>query len=94
MPKSGYINALDFKSPKDLAKYLKYLDSNKTAYNSFFKWKKYANFDYEKPILFSPLCDMCIYLHLEDFYGIKQKIYHNMNEYWNKENDCVLKKYF
>ena len=32
MPKSGYINGLDFKSGKDLGKYLNYLDSNKTAF--------------------------------------------------------------
>lgn len=41
IPRSGYINALDFKTPKDLVNYLNYLASNSTAYNSFFKWKKH-----------------------------------------------------
>ena len=41
IPKSGFIDARDFKSPKELAKYLKYLNGNKTAYNEYFKWKKY-----------------------------------------------------
>jgi hypothetical protein len=45
VPKSGFINAADYKSPKELANYLNYLDSNKTAYNSYFKWKKHVKFD-------------------------------------------------
>jgi len=36
VPKSGYINANDFATPRGLAKYLKYLDLNKTAYNAYF----------------------------------------------------------
>lgn len=45
IPKSGYINALDFQSPKHLSDYLNYLDSNKTAYNEYFRWKKHVRFD-------------------------------------------------
>jgi hypothetical protein len=41
IPKSGYIDARDFKTPEHLAKYLKYLDKNKTAYNEYFRWKKF-----------------------------------------------------
>jgi hypothetical protein len=76
VPKSGYIDAHDFKSAQDLAQYLIYLDSNKTAYNSYFKWKKHVQFYTALNIHygFSPICDMCIYLHLEDFFGIKKKI--------------------
>jgi alpha-1,3-fucosyltransferase len=41
IPENGFIDARDFKTPLSLAKYLKYLDKNKTAYNEYFKWKKY-----------------------------------------------------
>ena len=41
LPKSAYINALDFQSPRHLTEYLLYLSKNTTAYNSYFKWKKY-----------------------------------------------------
>ena len=44
VPKSAYINSLDFKSPKKLADYLIYLSANKTAYNEYFKWKKYVKY--------------------------------------------------
>ena len=44
VPKSSYINALDFSSPLDLMKYLNYLELNSTAYNAYFKWKKFARY--------------------------------------------------
>lgn len=69
IPKSGYINALDFKSPKDLADYLVYLDHNKTAYNSYFTWKKYLKKDSRNLIGGGYLCEMCIKLHLEENLG-------------------------
>jgi hypothetical protein len=34
-----YINVDDFKSAKDLAGYLNYLNQNETAYLEYFKWK-------------------------------------------------------
>ena len=40
IPKSGFINARDFETPKKLASYLSYLSQNKTAYNAYFLWKK------------------------------------------------------
>ena len=70
VPRSGFINAMDFKSPADLADYMLYLDRNKTAYNAYFKWKRYVNFRDEKErVATGFLCEMCIRLHLED-YGV------------------------
>ena len=37
---SSYINVLDFKSVKQLAEYLHYLNRNDTAYNEYFKWRQ------------------------------------------------------
>ena len=36
----SYINVMDFKTVKDLADYLHYLDKNSTAYNQYFKWRQ------------------------------------------------------
>ena len=44
VPKSAFINTQDFKTPKDLADYLIYLNNNKTAYNKYFEWKKYIKY--------------------------------------------------
>jgi hypothetical protein len=43
------------------------LSNNDKAYNSYFEWKKHVIFD-DKTVALSPLCDMCIQLHLEDYY--------------------------
>ena len=40
LTKHSYINVKDFKSPYELAKYLKVLDKNDTLYNEYFDWKK------------------------------------------------------
>ena len=87
LPKSAYINALDFKSFKDLSDYLIYLDNNVTAYNSYFKWKKYVEFD-STDLIFSPLCDMCIKLHLEDHFGIEKKIINEIDKLWSPKLNC------
>ncbi|EDO35970.1 predicted protein, partial [Nematostella vectensis] len=37
----SYINVWDFKSVKELAEYLKYLDKKPAAYNKYFQWRSY-----------------------------------------------------
>ena len=85
IPKRGYINALDFKTPKHLADYLIYLSKNSTAYNEYFMWKKFIKFlspntnpenpnktaiySEDKIVLGAFLCEMCIKLHLENMTG-------------------------
>jgi hypothetical protein len=63
---------MDFAKPKDLADYLVYLDKNKTAYNSYFKWKKYIKI---RPSFLpvNMICDICIQLNLERYFGIESK---------------------
>ena len=74
----------DFKTAKDLANHLKYLDSNKTAYNSYFKWKKYVNFNSLNDTYSHPFCDMCLQLNLEEYTGFKTSIIEDIDSYWNK----------
>jgi hypothetical protein len=70
IPKSAYINALNFKSPRELGAYLSYLDRNATAYNEFFKWKRFISTEYfTERKLMGFLCEMCIQLHLEEAVG-------------------------
>lgn len=87
IPKSAYIDAYDYESPKHLADYLKYLDKNVTAYNEYFQWKKHVNF-LDKMVNFGMVCDMCIQLHLEKYYGIKQQVIHDFTKYFSKSEQC------
>jgi hypothetical protein len=72
-----------------LANYLLYLNENSTEYNSYFKWKAHISF-LSKPILsISPLCSMCIQLHLEKFLGIESKIVHDAQSLSLKRVECI-----
>ncbi len=78
VPKTAYINALDFATPKDLADYLVYLDKNSTAYNEYFKWKKHVVFNSFMG-LGTMICDMCIKLHLMDYFGYEKSKVENFS---------------
>lgn len=86
LPKSAYINALDFESPKELTEYLLNLAQNETAYNSFFKWKKFIKLTFND---IRTLCDICVKLHLETYFGVKQNVFRNLKDFWNKEKNCL-----
>ena len=47
------------KNFKDLADYLLYLNRNKTAFNSYLKWKKFILFE-KKAAEVGHFCEMCI----------------------------------
>ena len=87
VPKSAFINAMNFASPKHLAEYLKLVDSNITLFNSFFKWKKHVNF-FNTIVSYGFICEMCIQSHLDHHFPIKQKVYTDFDKYWNKQTQC------
>jgi len=87
IPKSAYINAIDYDTPESLAKYLHYLSNNKTEYNSYFIWKKYINFELN-PFKMGFLCEMCIQLHLEDHVGYINKKQIDVTELYNLNKTC------
>ncbi|VDD84525.1 unnamed protein product [Mesocestoides corti] len=42
LPPHSYINVDDFKSIRELVRYLLYLDRNDTAYAEYFAWKEHG----------------------------------------------------
>lgn len=86
IPKSGFINVLDYSSPKELSNYLKYLDSNQTAYNSYFKWKKYVK-KYADTLFAGEVCEFCVRLNVDTHLGLRQTVIKDLNEFWNAK-DC------
>jgi hypothetical protein len=91
VPKSGFINVLDYDSPKKLAEYLLYLDGNKTAYNAYFKWKKNIWFHHLKA-QYCTICSMCIKLHLEEYTGVKENVVSDVRTIWDRNKHCRLPK--
>lgn len=84
VPKSGFIDVFDFESPRHLAAHLNYLNLNHTAYNEYFKWKQFVKFDRDNSLI----CDMCIYLHLEEYFGVAKKTIYDIEDHWSRSRDC------
>ena len=77
----SYINVLDFKTVKELAEYLQYLDKNNTAYNEYFKWR--LKYKVSLRYWFS-LCNIC-----ERFNDLPEtKVYDDFEGFWAKQGRC------
>lgn len=74
----------DFDSPKALAEYLNKLSKDPIAYNSYFKWKKHVVF--KEPRWFTPMCNLCIKLHMENFYGIEHSVLRDAGDFWSRRH--------
>ncbi|CAH1800945.1 unnamed protein product, partial [Owenia fusiformis] len=82
LPPGSYIHTNDFKNPKALAKYLKYLDKNNTAYNEYFSWKLTYMHDRTR----NKECELCKTLH--ETKG-QVKTYKNIwNDFYSFKNNC------
>ena len=74
IPKS-YISVQQFKTPKQLAEYLIYLNKNDTAYMEYFQWKKYYAVKYPARV-----CLVCKALF--DPEKQRTKVYDNIDKYF------------
>lgn len=70
------INVEDYKSPKELADYLHFLDNNDSEFKAYFEWRKYFN-------LYSGhgMCQLCEKLHDSDS---PAKIYCDVDDWFVK----------
>ena len=99
VPKSGYINVLDYKSPKELADYLIYLDKNPSEYNKYFAWRKHISYHRERwssthfpsakhTTTFHSFCEMCIKLNMETHFGVHDGRVNRLEELNDVEANC------
>ena len=82
----SYINVMDFKTVKQLAEYLQYLDKNNTAYNEYFRWR--LKYNVSGPFLITT-CPICRGFDPEN--PPQPKVYHDLPEYWMKKGRCNQK---
>ncbi|TRY74595.1 hypothetical protein TCAL_00599 [Tigriopus californicus] len=76
-PPHSFINVLDFPSPRELAKYLMYLDENREQYLSYFWWMDYYSVVH-KLQLSEGICQLCQMLNAD----LPVKTYHSMSDWW------------
>ena len=82
-PPNSYIHVDDFKSPKQLADYLKFLDKNDDAYNQYFLWKNTGRFINTKF-----MCRLCAMVHLAPLFPMWYK---DVNDWWQGGDICQYK---
>ncbi|CAH8511747.1 unnamed protein product [Schistosoma turkestanicum] len=77
-PPNSFIHVDQFSSPKKLAEYLHYLDSNHTAFNEYFIWQNEW-----KVVLFPerPECDFCLLANALP--SLKPSWYTDINSWFN-----------
>ena len=75
-----YINARDFKSLKELADRLHYLNSNDTAYNEFFKWTYTRKIEGKHS-----MCRVCEALWNPE---LESKRFLNLGQFWSRKTKC------
>ena len=87
----SYIQVEDFNTIKDLSIYLRSVGSNKTSYNSYFKWKNHYRYKQTSsqgwPHTSTWICELCNILHNDTY---PRKVY-KMSEFWNKTTDCQFR---
>ncbi|XP_053645983.2 alpha-(1,3)-fucosyltransferase C [Cherax quadricarinatus] len=84
-PPHSYIDALSFPTAKALADYLIYLNNNDTAYNEYFRWKRFHRLPGWSKVARS-YCDMCERLHTDN----STKVY-NLKKWFVDDSHCKSK---
>ena len=78
---NSYIDVLDFKTIKDLADYLKYLDANNEAYNKYQSWRQ--SYKLGKPKAWS--CEICRMINEKPLF---RKSYSNLGSWYGIKENC------
>ncbi|KAK8732039.1 hypothetical protein OTU49_007151 [Cherax quadricarinatus] len=85
-PPHSYIDALSFPTAKALADYLIYLNNNDTAYNEYFRWKRFHRIPGWSTVA-KPFCDLCERLHTDN----DTKVYNNLKKWFVDDSHCKYK---
>ena len=82
-PPKSYIDTKDFSSPKELAKYLKYLLMDKISYQEYFEWKSFFKvYNTHEEYMGRAMCHLCETLNSS---MAPEKKYENINDWWRKQ---------
>ena len=82
-PPGCCINASDFKAAKELADYIRIVDSNTTLYSSYFKWHSRYRVQQESRAM--AFCRTCQKLYTDS----ETKVYYNLYRWYGSKQNCV-----
>lgn len=82
-PPGCCINASDFKGAKELAEYIRMVDSNSALYSSYFKWHSRYRVQQESRAM--AFCRTCQKLYTDS----ERKVYYNLYRWYGIKENCV-----
>ena len=85
LPHDSFIDVRDFGSPKQLADYLKLIDSRDDLFNQYMRSKNSLTVAFDGPPI-PYVCRLCQYLHAN--HNV-QKITHDIGSFWSLRNQCI-----
>ena len=88
LPEGTYINAADFRSPKDLAKHLLALSKDVHSYAAILERKSQYRVCHNRELSWCRLCEM---LHMEN---MGSKVYKDLYRWWEKGTCVTAREFF
>ncbi len=90
-PPKSVISAEKFKTPKDIANFLRKLESNLTEYQTYFEWRRFGA--YKLSVTFDSgkyfgYCGLCQRLWTESKTEIPQQSYRHFDQWWINGSRC------
>ena len=85
VPPYSVIDAMKYPNAQDLARYLKYLIQNPTAYHEYFYWKPYFNVYGGASNFNRVFCQLCEALNEQP---IRKRIIQDINDWWRNQGNC------
>ncbi|KAI0217044.1 Alpha-(1,3)-fucosyltransferase C [Lamellibrachia satsuma] len=82
LPPHSFIDVHDYKSPKELAEYLKMLNENDTLYNEYFLWRKTYTCQDTRA---NSACRLCEFA-LQERHHIRTV---DIKQFWSIETNCI-----
>jgi glycoprotein 3-alpha-L-fucosyltransferase len=87
LPPRSYLNIDDYAHPKDLATYIRYLNST-GKYREYYAWKRDFEVLNEHGYFRSKSYHYCRVCEALNYNDKKTKVYQDLRNFWNVSKDC------
>ncbi|XP_063612749.1 glycoprotein 3-alpha-L-fucosyltransferase A-like [Penaeus indicus] len=88
LPPNSFLHIDDFETPRDLARHMLALATDRQAYNRLHAWRSKYRIANEHGYFGSPVYHYCRICEALNYNDPKPKVYNRMQEFWNKQTQC------
>ncbi|XP_063599453.1 4-galactosyl-N-acetylglucosaminide 3-alpha-L-fucosyltransferase FUT6-like isoform X1 [Penaeus indicus] len=88
LPPNSFVHVDDYETPEDLAKYLKFLDSNREAYMKYHQWRHQYKIVQEHGYFGAPIYHYCRMCEALNYNARTPTTYNDLEAFWGKKQQC------